>query len=99
MPLLFQLPPAAPSTPPLPAAPSIMGSRSRCTPSALASPPYRCSVDVTILSISSMNTMPAVLGRWGGRVVKGQAQAIKAGDAACEPSRELQWLRAAVAEC
>ena len=56
-----------PVTPaPSPPSPSMMGSRSRCTPSALASPPYRCSVDVTILSISSMNTMPAVLGGWAG---------------------------------
>mmetsp|Transcript_16906 Transcript_16906/g.47188 ORF Transcript_16906/g.47188 Transcript_16906/m.47188 type:complete len:315 (-) Transcript_16906:361-1305(-) len=39
--------------------PSMMGSRSRCTPSLLASAPYRVSLLLTILSISSMNTMPS----------------------------------------
>lgn len=45
-----------------PASPSMMGSRSRCTPSLDASAPYRYSLLVTILSISSMNTMPAGVG-------------------------------------
>ena len=38
--------------------PSISGSRSRCTPSRLTSPPPRNSLRAVILSISSMNTMP-----------------------------------------
>ncbi len=39
--------------------PSIMGSKSRWTPSELASAPCRISWLVTILSISSMNTIPS----------------------------------------
>mmetsp|Transcript_36982 Transcript_36982/g.87858 ORF Transcript_36982/g.87858 Transcript_36982/m.87858 type:complete len:362 (-) Transcript_36982:431-1516(-) len=39
--------------------PSMMGSRSRCTPSLLASGEYRFSLLETILSISSMKTMPS----------------------------------------
>mmetsp|Transcript_43986 Transcript_43986/g.84027 ORF Transcript_43986/g.84027 Transcript_43986/m.84027 type:complete len:320 (-) Transcript_43986:327-1286(-) len=39
--------------------PSMMGSRSRCTPSEDASAPWRVSLLLTILSISSMNTMPS----------------------------------------
>src|SRR5258707_4304316 len=38
--------------------PSINGSRSRCTPSRLPSPPPRNSLRAVILSISSMKTMP-----------------------------------------
>ena len=37
----------------------MMGSRSRCTPSDDASAPCRSSAEETILSISSMNTMPS----------------------------------------
>mmetsp|Transcript_11584 Transcript_11584/g.34329 ORF Transcript_11584/g.34329 Transcript_11584/m.34329 type:complete len:209 (-) Transcript_11584:596-1222(-) len=39
--------------------PSMSGSRSRCTPSELASAEPRMSLRLQILSISSMNTMPS----------------------------------------